>query len=50
MNNKLIDFVMSTMCDDYCRYPNSPDLSEDDLDLKCEKCPLRLFLELLDKK
>ena len=49
MNNKLLDFVMSTMCDEYCRYPIDGLLTNDDLDQKCEKCPLRLFMELFDK-
>lgn len=49
MNNKLIDFVMTQMCDDYCRYPISSDLTAEDFEHKCSKCPLRLFMELLDK-
>lgn len=49
MNNKLLDFVMSTMCDEYCRYPIGDLLTQDGLKHKCEKCPLRLFIELFDK-
>ena len=49
MKNKLLEFVMSSMCDDYCRYVLDPDFSEDDLSEKCSKCPLALFMVLLDK-
>lgn len=49
MNNKLLDFVMSQMCDEYCKYPLE-DISQDTFDEKCSHCTLKLFLELMDKK
>lgn len=47
MNNKLLDFVMSQMCDEYCKYPLE-DISQEALDEKCSDCTLKLFFDLLD--
>lgn len=51
MNNKLVDFVMLSMCDDYCKYPpiSEEELSKDQLDEICKTCPLSLFMSLFDK-
>lgn len=49
MNNKLLDYVMSQMCDVYCRFPSDDTLTQDQLDEVCSHCTLRLFLEIMDR-
>jgi len=36
----------SFMCDRYCRFSISADITQDELDSICSQCPLFLFMEL----
>lgn len=49
MKNKILDFVMRQMCDEYCKFPNYSTMDEDTLSDICSRCPLALFMELMDK-
>lgn len=46
MNNKLLEFLHNSMCDDYCRFPSS-DASYEELEKTCDNCPFHLFILLM---